>query len=331
MSSNEALLRDIYGDSSINDQAVESWKQRNSERQNNSEKSGNFFVPNYFLKNDQPIGVVNFLNEGKLFNLYRVNIPMRGTTVPKMVLAKGDMKGYLDAAGAKVTEQGVYAVVDWLHTYPNKNGDIVKRPQVKLLIRGFGTVQQFNKVKKSANQGKGTLLGRKWELERTGTGPQTVYIPDAQEECIPDFDAMMPIETKDGTIEIPVIQSYDWPEYETTFEGRELSPDEQSLYTQNSLKPDEPMDWNDPKKVDKWIELFFLTTSMAEYKHLSEIGLKDGGKKAQSSGKTIDYTQQAVSRGPSAKAASTGSEDSKQAAPKSVRDIPVADESDDSW
>lgn len=306
--SSQNLLDEMFPDTEIDADQMQ------KEADARKESGGNFkpFVSNYFLTKEKKKGLVSFLHEGLKFSLYSGTVKINGKDVPQNILALpgGDP---ISKAGHKARDFGVYAVIDWLNTYKNRNGDTVIKPQIKLLIRGNNTVQVIEKRKRDRRHGDGTLLGRKWELERMGSGPSTYYDVNAEEdEFIPDFTQMVTIQTQEGDKEIPLIEQPDWPDYDT-----DLDEGLQSVYTRKQMRPDYAMDWSDPAKVDTWVKMHLLNTPIERYIQCAQEFKKGGGSGSSSNdtGKVIDLTQ--------AKAKTS------EEKPKAADPIPSSEDADD--
>lgn len=261
---------------------AKAWQQRSEERKKGG--GGQSFVSSFYLKPNE-VGVVNFLNNGVLLNLYTVQDFVRGTKIYRDVLAyDGDP---LAASGLKASEKSVYAVVDWLHSW-EKDGKIIKKPQVKVLVRGQNTALHFERARQKTPTK--SLHGYKWTLERMGSGTSTVYMPEMEEEMIPDFDAVVTVNGKDGPFETSLIGRPDWPEYD----GDDVPVAKQSLYTRRGARPDHDIDWNNPDHVAKWLKCYFASVPLTEYERLASGGKRQNTSTADASKEIVDFTQQAV-------------------------------------
>jgi len=269
---NEDLLDQLFPDDEID---IDDWEKRTNEKREAANKKTHKDIQTLLLRKAGDKAVVNFLSEGRKYNLYFVtdyttNHQAFYRHVLQLPTSGGDP---LSRSGVKATEQGVYAVVNWSNIRKKKDQSEYAAPEVQLLIRGQLTVKLLEKRKRNSKQGNGTLLNKKWELERIGAGAQTAYDPTVDDDFEPDFDKTIPLKTEQGTREVFAIGRPDWPEYDTSF-----PIDKQSIYTQRQMKPDHEMDWNDPEMVDLWIKLHFLNTPLADYERLAKVQPSKNGK-----------------------------------------------------
>lgn len=238
---------------------AEQWKQESKTRQAESQNQKKRGIRDFWMRDGDMPKLVTFLNEGLQVQLHT----HWDQGPPQFFLCKpaGHKCEFCDS-GKKANRHVVYAVIDWF--YHDKNKQQVDRPEVKLLIRGRDDYKLFESRRKNRRQGDGTLLGRKWEVIRTGNK----YDITADAEIDIPWDKTVLYKRKsDGVdIDIPFIKSYDWPEY---------PQGEETIWTiANTRDSLPPMDWSKPEFVDRWILAHLANRPFSEYQKYAGVAAK---------------------------------------------------------
>ncbi len=250
---------------------ADEWEQESKQRQNDSQRQKKREIRDFWMREGDMPKLVTFLNEGVQVHLHSV---WETGKPPQYFLCKpsGHRCEFCDAA-KKANRYAAYAVIDWL--FYDKECKKVERPEVKLFIRGKDDYKKFEQRKKNRTQGDGTLLGRTWEVTRLGNS----YDILAESVVEVPWGQTVPYKRKsDGVeIEIPLIRSYGWPEYPVG---------DESLWSQaNALDKYPPMDWSDPKRVDRWILAHLANRTFSDYrKYAGASAKKSGGSQDHQAG-----------------------------------------------
>ena len=244
------MLDSVFSDSEID---MEAWTDERNRKKEAREKGGIDYVADFWLKKKPPLnkGLISFLSDGFKIKTHSIAKKHNGEWIYPDVVCLGS-NCPLCAAGVKVSKKVVYPIIDWNHTYTNKKKEEVVKPQFKRFLRGFNTAQLLNgKIERF-----GTLVGHTWEVTRRGDGVDTIYDFEREEEWAPDFEETMEVEGKDGFIDVPLIGMVkDWPAYTDTH----------NFYTKNKLRPKIEFDYSDPKHIEKFLQLHFLTEPISTY------------------------------------------------------------------
>lgn len=246
----------------------ETWDQESKARNAEENRKRNSIRDFWMRDGDMP-KLVTFLNEGKQFFLH--SHWQRGKAVQYFLCRSRTGECEFCDTGKSASRYVVYALIDWF--YYNDKGERVERPEVKLMIRGKDDYKLLEARKHNPRQGDGTLLGRKWEVIRTGN--KYDFMADAEVE-IPWDETIMYKRKSDGAeIEIPLIKTYDWPEYPVN---------DESIWSRANVRDTyPPMDWSNPKMVDQWITAHLANVPFTQY--AATVGAetnarKGGGSKA---------------------------------------------------
>lgn len=279
-----SVLDDIYSDSDISDDEWDTQNKKEGKGAGDPTK-GPAFISSYYLKGatkeepTQNVGLISYLSDGIMINSHNIIDPSigKGQVRVHIICKKKDCE--ICYGGDNASRFKAWPLIDWLHSYTNKEGKVVARPTFKLMIRGKNANEKTEERKKKFGIDTGkkdnsgqpilTMIGQKWEITRTGEKFKTMYdMLPADLRNIPDrieplpFHETTTIQGKEKAYEVPVIQKpLSWPEAD---EGLETSM--QSIYSLQKMKPeDREPDWNEPSSVDEWMKFHFLNVPQQKY------------------------------------------------------------------
>jgi hypothetical protein len=246
----------------------------------------------YTLKSGQK-GLIYFLNDAIDTKPMVHSVKMlssSGKRYDKPVLCLGDGCP-LCAAGVKKSRKAYWLIVDLLHEYEvtldSGEKKTIRQPTVKLLARGKREVELYERF--ASNNG-GSLTGKVWEVERMGESYDTTYMlfgPTEQRTL--DLNQKRKIRNqKNEEIDVHVIRQPSWPSYQTTADSPE---DGFSVYTRNKLRPEGEPNFNDPKQVELWLQLFLANTPLTFYRTQAK-KIQEGGNASESPAPEFQQPQQ---------------------------------------